>query len=208
MTLPNTSKKNYFIIKRVLDVCMAFSLTLVFCWLFPLIWCVIKLTADGTPIYVQKRLGKGKALFNCYKFRTMRPGTPERSTHETSSDAVTGVGSILRKTKLDELPQLINVLRGDMSLVGPRPCLPGQTEVINARASKGIFTVKPGVTGLAQIRGIDMSDPNKLSNTDADYVASANVVFDFKILVATFVGRGNGDRVAVAKSCSVKPVDK
>lgn len=208
MTNGTSQKAPYLGVKRILDIAFSLFLILAFFWLFPLIWLAITLTTAGTPIYVQNRLGKDKKQFKCYKFRTMQPDTPERGTHETSSEAVTQVGVFLRRSKLDELPQLYNVLLGDMSLVGPRPCLPVQEDVIKARTTGNVFRVKPGVTGLAQIRGVDMSNPNRLSNIDADYIASASLVLDFKILVATLFGRGGGDKVAVAKCCSAKSVDK
>lgn len=127
----------------------------------------------------------------------MKVGTRQVGTHQLSESAVTGIGRFLRSTKLDEIPQLWNVLIGDMSLVGPRPCLPTQEELIGEREKKGVFSVVPGITGLSQIEGLDMSNPVGLASRDADYVESASFGLDFKILVWTALGKGSGDRVTV-----------
>ena len=111
----------------------------------------------GSPIFFQQRIGKNQRPFTLVKFRTMRQGTASVATHEVSSRSITRLGAILRKTKLDELPQLFNVLKGEMSLVGPRPCLFNQEELINERQQRGVFRVLPGITGLAQINHIAVS---------------------------------------------------
>ena len=187
---------------------MSVFFIVVLCWLFPVIWLVVKLNTEGAPVYVQNRIGKDKKQFKCYKFRTMQLGTPERGTHETSSNSVTQVGAFLRRTKLDELPQLFNVLFGDMSLVGPRPCLPVQVDVINSRSARNVFRATPGITGLAQIRGIDMSNPHTMSSVDREYIATAGIVLDMIILLATFLGRGGGDKVAKSDVVPVRPADE
>jgi len=126
----------------------------------------------------------------------MHLGTPNIPTHEATASHVTSVGRFLRRTKLDELPQLYNVLRGEMSLVGPRPCLPSQTELVRLRQERGITNIRPGITGLAQIRGIDMSNPARLCDADAEYLASASTMLDLRILLGTvFSGAGQGDKV-------------
>ena len=104
-------------------------------------------------------------------------------------------GVLLRRTKLDEMPQLWNVLRGDMSLVGPRPCLPSQTELVRLRTEYNVFDVRPGITGPAQVEGVDMSDPARLTAIDADYVANHTWKGDLLLLLKTATGRGQGDRV-------------
>jgi O-antigen biosynthesis protein WbqP len=101
---------------------------------------------------------------------------------------LTRVGSFLRRYRLDELPQLLNVLLGDMSLVGPRPCLPSQNELVEARRRLGVFEVPPGITGLAQVGGIDMSDPDRLAKVDAQYVCSRSFAGDLKLIWATLRG--------------------
>ena len=114
---------------------------------------------SGKPLFIQKRLGKNKKPFYLIKFRTMLVNTPSVASHLVNIKSVTKFGKIIRLLKFDELPQIINVIKGEMSLVGPRPCLPCQTELIQYRQDYDIFSVKPGVTGLAQIKGIDMSKP-------------------------------------------------
>ena len=121
----------------------------------------------GSPLLRQKRVGRNRCLFTLVKFRTMRQDTAHVATHLADASAVTRWGAFLRRAKLDELPQLWNVLKGEMSLVGPRPCLPGQTELIDERARRGVFSARPGITGLAQVQGIDMSDPARLAEIDA-----------------------------------------
>lgn len=149
----------------------------------------------GSPLFFQERVGRHRQPFRLVKFRTMRPGTPDVGTHLADPSRVTALGRFLRRTKLDELPQLWNVLRGEMSLVGPRPCLPNQTELIAARECLGVFAVRPGITGLAQIRGIDMSDPQRLAAVDAEMVRGFSVGSYLRILLATILGAGQGDRV-------------
>lgn len=149
----------------------------------------------GSPIFRQQRVGLNQRPFALYKFRTMRPGTPSVATHLAETTAITPFGSFLRRTKLDELPQLWNVLKGNMSLVGPRPCLPSQTELIAERAARGVFEARPGITGLAQIHGIDMSNPEKLAQVDARMIRELDLAHYLHFLLLTVVGRGRGDRV-------------
>lgn len=133
---------------------------------------------------VTKRGRNGK-LFACHKLRTMYQGTPVLPAHEAPANSVTGVGNALRKTKIDELPQLWNVLKGEMSLVGPRPCLPTQTQLLERRRQLGVLSALPGITGPAQIRGIDMSDPKRCAETNAAYLATVSIGLDLKILLGT-----------------------
>lgn len=125
----------------------------------------------------------------------MYADTGDRPTHETSSASVTSIGRTLRRYKLDELPQLLNVLAGQMSLVGPRPCLATQEELIAARRVTGAFAVRPGITGLAQIRGIDMQTPSRLARIDGHYAKTRSLCGDLKIIASTFAhvisGRGH-----------------
>jgi len=125
----------------------------------------------------------------------MRPDTASVATHLADASAITPLGHFLRRTKLDELPQLWNVLKGEMSLVGPRPCLYNQTELIAERAVRGVFEVRPGITGLAQIQGIDMSIPKRLAETDAEMLREMNLSAYFKYIFLTLCGAGRGDRV-------------
>jgi len=144
--------------------------------------------------FVQERIGKNKLPFNIIKLRTMSIDAPNEASHKVSVNYITPAGRVLRKTKLDELPQLWNVLVGDMSLVGPRPCLPIQKELIKEREKKGVFTVRPGITGLSQINAIDMSDPKIISEIDAKMVSSMNLRLYFYCIFRTITGSGFGDK--------------
>ena len=166
-------------------------------FLFPLliiIYVSILLTRTP-PIFKQKRLGKNQIPFFLYKFRTMNINTLSKPTHMVSPNQVTKLGVILRKTKLDELPQLYNVLLGNMSLVGPRPCLPDQKKLINFRRRYKIFSVRPGITGLAQIKSIDMSLPELLAKTEKEMIKTFSVNNYFYYIFMTILGKGRGDRV-------------
>lgn len=149
----------------------------------------------GSPIFRQQRVGKNQHLFTLIKFRTMSLESQSVATHLANKDLVTRFGKFLRKSKLDELPQLFNVLKGEMSLVGPRPCLPSQEELIRIREEKGVFTVLPGITGLAQINHIDMSTPIKLAQVDQTMISSLNIQSYFNYIFATAIGKGQGDKI-------------
>lgn len=185
----------YATFKKAVDFGFAFAVIFLFWWLMAIIYLAVRWDSAGPGIFAQKRIGKDNKPFTCYKFRTMQTGTKSAGTHEVEASAVTRVGAFLRRTKLDELPQVVNILRGDVGLVGPRPCLPVQEELIEARENRGVNAAIPGITGYAQVNGIDMSDPQKLAQTDAEYLALRSILMDLKIIVATFIGRGGGDRV-------------
>ena len=148
-----------------------------------------------SPLFQQDRVGKNKQSFKLVKFRTMRPDTASVASHLADASAITPLGRYLRRTKMDELPQLWNVLRGDMSLVGPRPCLFTQQDLIVERASRGVFSAQPGITGLAQIQGIDMSTPELLAKTDAEMLKQLNLFNYLRYIFVTLLGKGAGDRV-------------
>lgn len=148
-----------------------------------------------SPLFFQQRVGRHGEPFVLVKFRTMRPDTASVATHLADAKAITPFGQFLRRTKLDELPQLWNVLKGEMSLVGPRPCLLSQTELIAERKVRGVLAVRPGITGLAQIRGIDMSVSQLLAQTDAQMIAQWSVGRYFEYIIKTVLGSGQGDRV-------------
>ncbi|PWJ92751.1 O-antigen biosynthesis protein WbqP [Mesorhizobium loti] len=145
----------------------------------------IRASSPGPAIFSQTRVGRDGLLFRCHKLRTMYVGTPSLPSHEAPANSVTSVGRVLRKFKLDELPQFWNVLKGEMSLVGPRPCLPTQTQLIEYRRRLGVLAALPGITGLAQIKGIDMSNPELLAQTDAAYLRTASFWLDLRILLGT-----------------------
>lgn len=156
---------------------------------------IIGLFDTGSPIFVQERVGRHKKPFKLIKFRTMHVNTKSVATHLSNQASVTKFGSFLRKSKLDELPQLINVLTGDMSLVGPRPNLFNQTELIEERDKRGVYSVVPGITGLSQINEIDMSTPVELAIKDAEMIQNLTLSDYFKYIFATVSGKGQGDRI-------------
>jgi lipopolysaccharide/colanic/teichoic acid biosynthesis glycosyltransferase len=156
---------------------------------------IIGLFDTGSPLFNQVRLGKGKKPFKLLKFRSMDVNTQSVATHLVQSSVITKWGSFLRKSKLDELPQLINVLNGDMSFVGPRPNLPNQKELIEEREARSVYNIRPGITGLAQINKIDMSTPVLLAVTDAKMISELNIYQYFKYIITTLIGKGFGDRV-------------
>ena len=149
----------------------------------------------GSPMFRQTRVGRNKKSFTLLKFRTMRPETAHVATHMADATAVTPLGRFLRRTKFDELPQLWNVLKGEMSLVGPRPCLLNQQELIEARERLGVFHARPGITGLAQVNDIDMSTPELLAETDARMLSSLGAKDYFRHILMTVTGKGSGDRI-------------
>ncbi len=156
---------------------------------------VIGLFDTGSPIFRQERVGRDQKPFILVKFRTMRPDTASVASHLADASAITPLGAFLRRTKLDELPQLWNVLKGEMSLVGPRPCLFNQVELINERALREVFSVRPGITGLAQVTNIDMSTPKLLAEKDACMLNELTMFVYFKYIIMTVGGRGAGDVV-------------
>lgn len=156
---------------------------------------MVRMDSPGPALFRQARVGRHEKTFTCLKLRTMHTGTPSAGSHEVSSTRVTALGRHLRRLKIDELPQLWNVLVGEMSLVGPRPCLLSQDLVIDARRPLKVFDVRPGVTGPAQIKAIDMSTPTKLAEEDAHWSRSQKFSDYLQILLLTIGGRGRGDRV-------------
>lgn len=156
---------------------------------------MIRRDSPGPGIFRQERVGRHGVIFICYKLRTMGMNAPNVPTHMAQSVQVTKIGAWLRRTKLDEIPQLWNVVRGDMSLVGPRPCLPSQVELVEERSKRGVLELRPGITGLAQVNGIDMSDPVRLAEKDAQYLKTQTLMLDMRLLVQTVRGKGQGDKI-------------
>lgn len=192
---PQEENPVYRIGKRAIDLGFALTVLVVFWWLLAAIWLAVILTSKGQGIFAQERIGRFGKPFTCYKFRTMQVGTRQAGTHEVSASAVTAVGRFLRKFKLDELPQVWNILCGELSLVGPRPCLLSQNELIEARRRRVVLKLIPGVTGLAQTRGIDMSTPDLLAQVDADYASHRTLCYDIRLVLRTLSGAGRGDQI-------------
>ncbi|MGI2173257.1 sugar transferase [Shewanella ulleungensis] len=179
---------------RIIDFLAAlFGLLLL--WPILLIVTIIGLFDTGSPIFVQTRVGKNQKPFKLIKFRTMSVETKSVASHLASNASITKLGNFLRKTKIDELPQLINVVKGEMSLVGPRPNLFNQEELIKERDALGVYDVLPGVTGLAQVQNIDMSTPKLLAETDKQMIDTLNIKNYFKYILMTVTGSGSGDAV-------------
>ncbi len=160
-----------------------------------LVLVVIGFFDTGSPVFRQERVGRNKKPFTLVKFRTMKKDTASVASHLASASAITPFGHFLRRTKLDELPQLWNVLKGEMSLVGPRPCLFNQEELIAEREQRGVLAARPGITGLAQVNDIDMSTPVLLAETDQKMLENLTVGAYFKYIFMTVAGQGAGDRV-------------
>lgn len=176
-------------VKRLVDVGAA-GFGLLVLWPVILILALLVYAEDGPPAFFrQVRVGRDEDLFTLWKLRTMSLGTREVPTHEASQSSVTAVGRFLRRSKLDELPQLWNVVKGDMSLVGPRPCLPSQTEVLEARRRQGVLSQLPGITGLAQVSGYDFSTPKETAACDARYAAEGGLMKDLSLIMQTVLRR-------------------
>jgi len=143
---------------------------------------------DGMPIlFAQERVGKDQSIFKIIKIRTLKIGAPNIGTHQLENKYKLKCGNLIRKIKLDEFPQLINVLKGDINLIGPRPGLVSQIDLTQNRNAKGIYVIKPGITGLSQVLGYDMSDPAKLAEIDKIYIQKQSLYVDFLILISTFM---------------------
>jgi len=179
---------------RLFDICLS-VLGLFFGAPFLVVLWILCWLDTGSPLFRQERVGRDQKSFVLVKFRTMLPETASVATHLVDRSAVTKFGLYLRRTKLDELPQLFNVIRGEMSLVGPRPCLLNQYDLIEERALRKVFAVRPGVTGLAQINGMDMSSPRLLAETDARMLESLGVRAYFSYIIKTVTGGGRGDSI-------------
>ena len=179
---------------RLLDVIFSL-LGLLFGFPVLFIIYIVGLFDTGSPVFKQERVGRNKKPFILVKFRTMSVDTTSVASHLASTASITKMGGFLRKTKLDELPQLWNVLKGEMSLVGPRPGLFNQAELTAVRESEGVYEVRPGITGLAQVNNIDMSTPDLLAITDAKMIKDMTLINYFKYIFQTVLGAGAGDRV-------------
>ena len=154
-----------------------------------MVCCCLIFIEDGSPFFFkQKRLGLNQKIFTIYKLRTLKKSAPQVGTHELEESYQLNVGKIIRAMKLDEFPQLLNVLKGELKLVGPRPGLVTQIELKGSRAQLGIFEITPGITGLSQILGYDMSDPERLAEVDKIYIQNQTGIIDLMVLIGTFAG--------------------
>jgi lipopolysaccharide/colanic/teichoic acid biosynthesis glycosyltransferase len=192
----------YFIFKKIVNYGLSISALSILMIPMVFIWLLVKMTSKGPGIFIQNRIGLKGKQFKLYKFRTMKVDTKNMGTHFASSSDITKLGSLLRRTKLDELPQLFNILLGDMELIGPRPGLPEQQDLTDFRRKKNIYDVVPGITGYSQVNQVDMSAPQTLAEWDSRYIKLRSISFDVSILIQTFLGKGGGDKVK--KSISTK----
>lgn len=183
-------KKPYLFIKRIIDIIFSILWLIILIPVFLVISIAIKLESKGPVIFKQKRIGKEKKYFTIYKFRTMRSDTPkDMPTHmlKNANGCITKVGNILRKTSLDELPQLVNILKGDMSIIGPRPALWNQDDLVEERDKYHANDIRPGLTGWAQVNGRDELEIPVKAKYDGEYVKRISFVFDIKIFFKTII---------------------
>lgn len=181
-------KKTYNITKNILDRVVALIALIVLSPIFLIFAIIITIESKGPVFFKQQRVGKNKKLFNIYKLRTMRIDTPkDMPTHmlNNANSYITKIGNFMRKTSIDELPQLINILKGDMSFIGPRPALWNQEDLIKERDKYGANNIRPGLTGLAQISGRDELEISVKAKFDGEYVERISFLFDIKIFFKT-----------------------
>lgn len=180
----------YGFLKRFFDIVLSLVAIIVFSWLLIIIAVAIVVEDKGNILFKQKRIGKNKKEFYIYKFRTMKVSTPKDvPTHllDNPGSYITKIGGFLRKTSLDELPQLFNILKGDMSIVGPRPALWNQFDLIALRDENGSNSVRPGLTGWAQVNGRDELPIDVKAGFDGEYIKKMSIIFDIKIILMTVV---------------------
>ncbi len=177
----------------IVDYLLALTLVPVFILILVLL-SVLCLKHNCSPLFLQRRIGKDSRPFVLFKFRSMSPNAPNVPTHQCPKDSLLPFGVFIRHYKIDELPQILNVLNGTMSFVGPRPHLPIQSELHELRSSYSILTVLPGITGLSQVSRIDMSNSQLLIATDSQQLSKSNdLLFYLRILWLTLVGSGSSD---------------
>ena len=179
----------YSITKRLIDIVGSLCGIILLSPLFLIVAILIKLDSKGPVIFKQTRIGKDSKPFNIYKFRSMKVETPNLSTEEfkNASDFITRVGKFIRKTSIDELPQLVNILKGDMSIVGPRPVIEKEVRLLELRKESKVDSILPGITGLAQINGRDHVDDYQKVKYDFEYLVKRNLVLDIKIIINTIL---------------------
>ena len=172
-------------LKRAVEFILALIMIVPVAVVSLVLMVLIRLDTPGFPLVFQKRVGRDERIFTCLKLRTFIIGSEIVATHEAQSHQITALGRFLRPLHLDELPQIFNVLVGDMSFVGPRPCLPFMTDVIEARRGVNVHTLRPGITGMAQLEGVDMRSPDQLAQMDALYAQQQSLTLELHICAAT-----------------------
>ena len=182
------NKDIYPKIKRYIDIILAIIFSILVSPLVIFIAIAIKLESKGPIIFKQTRSGKDGKPFEIYKFRTMKEGTPNVPTNQINKSGceITKVGKFLRKSSLDEIPQLINILKKDMTFIGPRPVIVSETKLINLRKEKGIDSLYPGISGWAQVNGRDEIDIYEKVKYDYEYLKNRSIILDVKIILKTF----------------------
>ncbi len=178
----------YCAVKRAFDFCVALCAIIVLAIPMLIISLIVRATSKGNAIFVQKRVGKGGETFNMYKFRTMHSDTPKylaTAEVEDPDKYITKIGKILRRFSLDELPQVFNIFKGDMSIIGPRPLIPEESDVHEMRQKVGVYSLRPGMTGWAQINGRDSVSPVQKVRYDAMYLRDFGAKMDLKIFFIT-----------------------
>ena len=183
-------KRIYFAIKRILDVILSIIVLIILCPFLIIFSIIIKVESEGPILFKQKRVGKNKKIFTIYKFRTMRTDTPkDMPTHmlKNAESYITKFGNIMRKTSIDELPQLFNIVKGDMSIIGPRPALWNQDDLIKERDKYHANDIRPGLTGWAQVNGRDELEIPIKAKYDGEYIEKVSLWFDIKIFFKTII---------------------
>ena len=182
---PSRKRSYEGVAKRIFDLLIAAPVSLLLTPIALLIGIAVRVEDRGPAIFHQQRVGVGGRLFILRKFRTMPPGTPDIPSGEAQALRVTRVGRFLRRTSLDEIPQLLSILKGDMSVVGPRPAIPQQQGLIELRAQNGSLRVKPGLTGLAQVNSYDGMPESEKARWDGEYAKQVSLLLDCRILLRT-----------------------
>lgn len=176
-----------YFFKRLTDILVSLSVLLILSPILFVVGLIIKLQDGGSVLFIQERVGRHVQNFKILKFRSMPVNTANVESKEVSQIRITGFGKFIRRTNIDELPQLINIFKGDMSLIGPRPCLPSQKELIELRLKGGAYKCKPGLTGLAQVMSYDNMPNEVKADWDSRYAQHISFINDMKIIFKTFV---------------------
>lgn len=194
--------------KRIFDILSSLIAIILFSPILLTLAIIVKCTSQGPVLFKQRRIGKDNVEFMIYKFRTMRIDTPNVATHllKNPEQYITPIGKFMRKTSLDELPQLFNILKGEMSVVGPRPALYNQYDLIEMRTNANVHTVRPGLTGLAQVSGRDELENEQKVYFDQQYVQKQSFFFDLKLIFLTVVKVFKSEGVIEGDTTSKKEI--